>query len=627
MDLAAHGSKLTRGRDVFPRLILPLIQLPMANGSGMRSKIRARDRRGYRRRDASSTVPGEIPSPALHLEISAAVGVVLLLLAFCAAPIRSQQSQPNSYAGYEGQNVSTVDIAANEATDIEAIRKLITQQTGQPFAMAAIQKSVSALQSTKSFTQVQVSIEPGQSGLRVLFILQPADYVGIVTFPGSAEHFSYVRLLQAVNIPDQSPYVDSLLPPAQEALTKYLREDGYFLASVHPEIHRDETHRVVNIAFNCDLNKRARFGEIKFDGFSDAEAASIRKSLGSTWAKIKGTSLRSGKAYERSRVQKSLDTIRNRLRDEGRMAPVVRFPTPSYDPDTNWADLLFHVEKGPLVSVEVTGAHVSKRTIRRLIPIYDENSVDQDLVDEGQRNLTSYFQSKGFFNAKVDANLKTEPDTVKVVYTVDRGSRHKVEGVYFQGNRFFGDGVLKPHVFVHKGLSLFGRTFSRGNFSEDLLRKSVQSLTALYKNAGFSSVSVTSNVKDYDPAVDVTFQISEGVQDRVNSLHVENNRTETVEKLFGKRPLNLQPGKPYSAQLLDEDRNRVLAAYLNLGYLNADLKATANPVAGNPHLFDVTYTISEGPQARISQIDLLGEEHTRISLRISYPPISSPVSR
>jgi len=79
------------------------------------------------------------------------------------------------------------------------------------------------------------------------------------------------------------------------------------------------------------------------------------------------------------------------------------------------------VDPGPIVIVRVEGAHIWKRTERKLLPIYQENAVDQDLVDEGARNLVSYFQAKSYFDVKVDSHLDKQLDRVKVVYYVDRG--------------------------------------------------------------------------------------------------------------------------------------------------------------------------------------------------------------
>ncbi len=118
-----------------------------------------------------------------------------------------------------------------------------------------------ALEKTKEFSKVQVSVEPEQAGLSVLFILEPASYVGIITFPGIQREFVYTRLLQAVDIPEQSPYFDDLLPQGQKALVKFLQVQGYFSAEVQPSTQRDDPHKIVNLVFNVELGPRARVGK------------------------------------------------------------------------------------------------------------------------------------------------------------------------------------------------------------------------------------------------------------------------------------------------------------------------------------------------------------------------------
>jgi outer membrane protein insertion porin family len=111
--------------------------------------------------------------------------------------------------------------------------------------------------------------------------------------------------------------------------------------------------------------------------------------------------------------------------------------------------------------------------------------------------------------------------------------------------------------------------------------------------------------------VDVTFEVSEGDQYKVNTLKMENSGKQPVETDTGKRPLNLQPGKPYSPHLLQDDRNRILARYLDIGYLNAQFRSSVTPSANNPHLVDVVYTMDEGPRAQISEVAILGAKRTR----------------
>jgi outer membrane protein insertion porin family len=549
-----------------------------------------------------------------RLRNATCVGLLLLsTLAVSAVPLRAQQAQQaratgqTGYAGFEGQPVSAINIAVRPDMDIARLRNAITLQPGKPFAAAAVRESVAALQQTHQFTQVQVSLEPDQAGVRVLFILQPADYVGVVQFPGTGHTFPYTALLQAVNIPEQSPFYPALETNGQKGLLDYLHKHGYFVADVQPEIHADEPHRIVNVIFRCTLKKQAKIRTITFNGLSAEQSARLLKSLRGIWARLKTVSLKTGQKYSEPHITKAIPFMQDHLRTDNQLPPTIRLASANYDPDTNKVDVTFNVIPGPKVSVEVAGAPVSKKTIRKLIPIYEEGSVDQDLVDEGERNLKAYFQTKGFFNATVASHVDHQDSAVKIVYEVDRGTKHKVRGVYFDGNHYFTDKQLSPRVSVKKGLFLF----LHGTYSEQLLSKSVSSINGLYKDNGFADVSVQSKVEDFDPEVIVTFKISEGPQDKVAALQVSGNKTQALAALMKKYPLGLGPGQPFSQKLLDSGRSQLLAAYLDLGYLNADVRSAFSASPDDPHKINVTYAIDEGPQARISDVVLLGEKHTK----------------
>jgi outer membrane protein insertion porin family len=200
-----------------------------------------------------------------------------------------------------------------------------------------------------------------------------------------------------------------------------------------------------------------------------------------------------------------------------------------------------------------------------------------------------------------------------------------VEDVEFKGNHHFEDKQLARLVLVKKGRVAFGHFFSRGEYSDDLLRKSVNALTAAYKDSGFADVVITPKVTDHERSVDVTFEVSEGDQYKVNTLKMENSGKQPVETDTGKHPLNLQPSKPYSPHLLQDDRNRILARYLDIGYLNAQFRSSVTPSANNPHLVDVVYTIDEGPRVQIDGVAILGEKRTRRSFisKVAGPKIST----
>ena len=129
----------------------------------------------------------------------------------------SQDLQSSSNVGFEGSPVSRIDIAVRPSEDLAQIRALIRQEPGKPFSMEAIRSSVAALQQTGKFTQVQVSLEPQATGLRVLFILQPVYNVGLISFPGATKTFPYTRLLQAANVPSISSFVPDYVSDEENA--------------------------------------------------------------------------------------------------------------------------------------------------------------------------------------------------------------------------------------------------------------------------------------------------------------------------------------------------------------------------------------------------------------------------
>src|SRR4029077_19309798 len=120
---------------------------------------------------------------------------------------------------------------------------------------------------------------------------------------------------------------------------------------------------------------------IDIEGVSEKEAADIRHTLSSFWARVERTSLKPGTKYSRARIDKALDHLRAHFRKQDRLAPSVRV-NPIYDAESNRARLHFVINPGPIVAVRVEGAHISKRTLWKLVPVYQEGSVDQDLIDE-----------------------------------------------------------------------------------------------------------------------------------------------------------------------------------------------------------------------------------------------------
>lgn len=520
------------------------------------------------------------------------------------------RAQTPANLNYEGETVTAIDLASRPEADVEFLRSLIVQQPGQPYSNAKVQQSVANLQSTGEFTAVRLQVSPASGGgLRLIFVMEPAYYLGLVQFPGAIPTFTYTRLLQVVSFPEGAPFFRQEMANATGALQTFLRREGFFVAQVKPMTETDRDHKLVSPVFDITLNRRAKVGAIDFDGLSQAEAQRERTALSSFWTHFEKGRLKDGTTFSAQRIQAAVTRIRNTLAASGRLAQEVSLASTNYSPTANRADLLFHVKLGPSLTVHIEGAHIFKRTLKKLLPIYQENSYDTDLLAESRMDLASYFQSKGYFDVQVASKVQQTSDIVAVIFDVQKGSKHRVSKVAFTGNQTIGTAALRAAVVVKRKQWVF----SRGKYSETLLRASIGKIENMYKVMGFPDVNVATRVQDLEPNVDVTFEITEGKRAVVHNFQIVGGAGLDTSKLPA-HALRLGAGKPYSPELELEDRNDILAYYLDAGYLNAQLKSTAMPVNGDKYRVDVVYQVQRGPQTRIQDVVYLGNVRTKTSL-------------
>ena len=119
-------------------------------------------------------------------------------------------------------------------------------------------------------------------------------------------------------------------------------------------------------------------------------------------------------------------------------------------PDTNRLDYVFQVEQGPTVAISTEGEKISKGQLKKLVPVYQENSVDDDLLNEGRRNLRDYLQTKGYFDATVEVDRQPTPEQnhLDIVYKIDPGIRHKLVAVKVEGNKYFDTATIRERMAV-----------------------------------------------------------------------------------------------------------------------------------------------------------------------------------
>ena len=508
-------------------------------------------------------------------------------------------------SAYEGQNVTSIEIAGRPELNSSQFASLFSQKAGQPFSKDKVDQTVAALRASEKFVDVRVEVQAEAQGVRVVLVLEPAVYFGIFRFPGAAR-FSYSRLIQVANYTPQTPFNAADVEQDRQNLVTFFRQQGYFLAEVNSAVQLDSANGLANILFNVTLNRKARFGDIKIEGAMTEQAAKLKQSLQTRWARLRGVAIRPGRVYSYSTLSKAAKYLQAGLQKQGRLGADVTLSGSEYNPQTKRADVYFNVNPGPTTHVEIEGAHIWSWTRKSLLPVYQGVGVDAESVQEGQRALESFFQSKGYFDINVQAHFKRKGKTTRIVYQISKGKKHRVEAIKIAGNKQLPTSELASHVTIEKR-----RLFFPGKFSDELLRTSVKNLTAVYQSQGFSSASIAEDVTRNGGNITVSFRVTEGPRDIVDSLKIEGADT-FPESEFAPGGLKLAPGKPYSQALANADRANIIAHYLQAGYLTSSFRETAAEVSkSDPHRIQVVYHIYEGPRVFTGEIVTLGRSRTQ----------------
>ena len=506
-----------------------------------------------------------------------------------------------------------VDSIKFEGVTFDAADKLpseLEQQAGQPFDPQKVRQSTRRLFASGRYRDIEVRGVRQGNGMTLIFAGPPRYYVGRVTIMGVKSERLSSLLEYATKLSPGTGLTAAAVPDGVDGITQTLQQQGYYQPKISVKTDIDRVGNQVNVTYTVDVGPQARIGQVEIQG----------KDPGLTLKQFEKTGkLKTGKKVNRDTISNALTRLRAQYQKKNRLEAVVTLQKQAYVPARKQVDYDFVVNQGPVVQVTVEGAKLSKNKLHALVPIFEEGTIDNDLLNEGVYNIRDYMEQQGYFDSKVEVRVIGEDTpSEKIVFTVDRGVKHKVLSVNIKGNKYFSDELLLERMSVHKA-NLYQRS---GKYSPSLVQSDVNSIEALYRSNGFSQAKVTTDVRDVDDApngkplkyaqIRVTYIVDEGKQERFGSINVAGVDPSRIKEIKGL--LNSQSGQPFSLIILSGDRDSVLTYYLSHGFDQAKVEIKQQPEKSDAAKVDVSLNVTEGPQVFINHVLLSGIEHTKPSV-------------
>ena len=512
---------------------------------------------------------------------------------------------------FEGRPIKVVVFDPSpQPFTIEELDRLIGIKAGETLKQSQIRIAIQNLFSTGRYADVTVDAEDQPDGIVLKFITEPTYFVGQVIVTGAKDPPNEGQLSGATKLQLGTEFRESLMQSVVENMQERLRANGFYQATIRPEVVRERNTQQARISLHVDTGQRARFDGLKLAGAPTlTEDAIIRATH---WKTIFG--IAGWRTATEARVRSGLEGVQRTYQNRDLLLSRVTLQRLEYHDLSNSITPHLSIEPGPKVLLRARGEKISRGRMKEFVPIFQERSVDRDLLVEGRRNLLEYFQSQGYFDAQVGFELlPRQKDEQVVEYVLARGERHRLAFLDIKGNKYFDQKTIRERLAITPATFL---RYRRGRYGQKILDKDIESIRNLYRTNGFREAEVIPRIvngyKGKPSDISVTLEINEGRQWFVKKLEIEGVPAADRENLLNE--LSSLEGQPFSESNIFSDRDAVLSYYFNRGYPDAAFEWNLTAVEDVPTQMLVRFLVRTGRRQYVKDVLVSGLNITKPQL-------------
>ena len=282
--------------------------------------------------------------------------------------------------------------------------------------------------------------------------------------------------------------------------------------------------------------------------------------------------------------------------------------------DKIWLEMF--IEQNPKIK-EVVFHGVRKGEASELedkIGMFPGSQITQNGLNRSEKLIRNYFDEKGFKDAEVRVQQRSEPDEDGLAYVdvyIDKKDKVKVRIIHLDGNDALSDKRIKRIMKKTNEKGKLSEFFRTKKFVNDEYESDKDKLLEKYGELGYRDAviiydSIASN-RD-ENTVDVWLNIDEGNQYFIRNIDWVGNTVYTSDQLSAM--LGMKRGDIYNQKKLGDritgDEDAITKMYYNQGYVMcAVIPVEANIVEDS---IDMEIRFAEGPQATINRVLIHGND-------------------
>ena len=387
--------------------------------------------------------------------------ILLLVFALGGARLHAQTPLESPAVKPAESKLSSVRVVTEDGKVLQANLQALPLKAGEPLQAEQVAASIRILYQTGNYADLRAVVYPESDGVRLDFVARENLYFNQIVINGLTPPPTEASAVAAMQLSLGQTYHEQDVKDGVDRLRDALRDEGLYQAKISFEERPFPESHQLDVIVKLDPGPRVRAKKIDLINNTEYRDADLL-------ARFK---LKTGSPLTIAKVQSGTERIRKFLEKRGHLSARVSVRRGEFDAAANTIPLALEVNEGPRVRVALVGAKLSGRDLKKMVPVYQEGSVDTDLLEEGRRNIRERMEREGYFDAKVDyavaardvegAKSAKKTSEEVITYTVQRGSRHQLSRIEFKGNRYFSTDLLKGRLTIST-VSLFTRPrFSR----------------------------------------------------------------------------------------------------------------------------------------------------------------------
>jgi len=484
-------------------------------------------------------------------------------------------------ASYSSKKISEIKIrfkGPEGKINIKNLMPLIELSPGDIFNHKKIRSSIQNLYNVGYFSDMETRIEKRKDdSIDLIFQLVNKSKIKRIKFNHVPGVLSSGLRKSILSIRENVFLEKKNVEKSLDEIRRYLNSRGYFNPVVNYRISTNKLNS--EIIFKIRKGEGVKLNRVYVRG--DDKGSIDRKD-----------EIFKMKNYTPVFFTEKINELEEILKDMGYFFPQISKKEIFLNKQKTLANVYLDIDPGFKYTISIVGI---KKKFGFVTDIWKKKVFENWAERESRARIKVYLRNKGYLNAEVESEIKTDKDLKTITFKVIKNDRFVLGEIEFEGNKLISTEVLNNIISIDD--FIFEKIF---HLRINSIKVDAEVLKWFYYYKGFPYVKIQTALKFKKRTADLKYIIEEGERFFVDSILFRGNNLVNTEVL--NTIMKTRPSEPYVERKLSEDLDKLRKFYYLKGFDN--VKVDSEVSSGREK--SILININEGKHLKFGKLVVIG---------------------